>query len=225
MSSKEPSPLGGIFVLSAPSGAGKTTLNRRLFERYPRVAERLGFSVSHTSRPMRPGEVQGKDYHFVSAADFDAMVAEDRFLEWAMVHGDRKGTSLDEVARLRADDLDVLLEIDVQGARQVRRRVPEAISIFILPPSYGDLELRLRGRGSENQAQMDRRLADAVTEIRGCVDYDYVIVNDDLDRACEALAAVFLTARHRRDRMRGQIMEVLATLPSSSQAPESEAPA
>ena len=205
---------GGIFVLSAPSGAGKTTLVRRLFERYPAVAERLAFSVSHTSRPPRPGEVHGRDYYFVSAEEFLGMVSRERFLEWAMVHGEHKGTSLDEVERLRAAGSDVLLEIDIQGAEQVRRRLPEAVSVFVLPPSYDELDRRLRARGSENEAQLERRLINAAIEIRGCRDYDYVIVNDDLERACEALAAVFLAARHHHDRMQDQISKVLDTLPS-----------
>ena len=210
----EPVPGGDLFVLSAPSGAGKSTLIRTLFERFPELARRLAFSVSHTTRPAREGEVDGRHYYFVDEATFRSMIEGGRFLEWADVHGHFKGTSLDEVERLRAAGKDVLLEIDVQGAAQIRRRVKGAVSVFVLPPSYQALERRLRGRGSESEKQILRRLRDAVVEIRECVDYEYVILNDDLTDACEALAAVFHARRFHHDRMQSQIQRVLKTLPA-----------
>ena len=213
---QEPAYGGDLFVLSAPSGAGKSTLIRMIFERFPELARRLAFSVSHATRAPRDGEIHGRHYYFVDSAEFETMIEQGRFLEWAEVHGNYKGTSLDEVDRLRAAGRDVLLEIDVQGAAQVRRRVQGAISVFILPPSYGALERRLRGRGSESEAQIQRRLQDAVTEIRASREYDYVILNDDLTAACEALAAVFHARQFHQDRMQAQISRVLGTLPESA---------
>ena len=213
---EEPSYGGDLFVLSAPSGAGKSTLIRMIFERFPELARRLAFSVSHATRAPREGEVDGRHYYFIDKPTFEGMIEENRFLEWAEVHGQYKGTSLDEVERLRAAGRDVLLEIDVQGAAQVRRRVQGAVSVFVLPPSYSALERRLRGRGSESEAQIQRRLEDAVTEIRASQDYDYVILNDDLTAACEALAAVFHARQFHHDRMQSQIQRVLRTLPAAS---------
>lgn len=204
---------GDLFVLSAPSGAGKSTLIRMLFERFPELARRLAFSVSHATRPAREGEVHGQHYYFVDDASFQSIIAGGGFLEWAEVHGHYKGTSLEEVNRLRAAGRDVLLEIDVQGARQVRQRVQGAVSVFILPPSFSVLERRLRGRGSDDESQIRRRLRDAGEEIRESVSYDYVIVNDDLSEACEALAAIFHARRFHQDRMQPQIQRVLNTLP------------
>lgn len=212
----EPAYGGDLFVLSAPSGAGKSTLIRMIFERFPELARRLAFSVSHTTRPPREGEVDGHNYHFVTKEEFESMIEEGRFLEWADVHGHYKGTSLDEVNRLRTAGRDVLLEIDVQGAAQVRRRVQGAVSVFVLPPSYGALERRLRGRDSDSEAQIQRRLRDAITEIRASLEYDYVILNDDLTAACEALAAVFHARQFHQDRMQSQISRVLGTLPESA---------
>ncbi len=207
---------GDLFVLSAPSGAGKSTLIRMLFERFPELARRLAFSVSHATRPARKGEVHGRHYYFVEEPTFRQMIEQGSFLEWAEVHGHFKGTSLDEVERLRAAGRDVLLEIDVQGAAQIRDRFEGAISVFVLPPSYAVLERRLRGRGSDSEEQIQRRLRDAVNEIRQCVDYEYVILNDDLAAACEALAAVFHARRFHHDRMQPQIQRVLHTLPDDS---------
>ncbi|MEM6793351.1 MAG: guanylate kinase [Acidobacteriota bacterium] len=203
---------GDLIVLSAPSGAGKSTLVRSVFEHHPDIRERLAFSVSHATRPPRPGEVDGRDYHFVDEARFRALIEADGFLEWADVHGHLKGTSRAEVERLRASGRDVLLEIDVQGAAQVRRLDSTSISVFILPPSYGELERRLRGRGSDSAEQIARRLADARQELRGVCDYDYVIVNQDLSRAREALASVFRSRHHRRHRMQRDIDSILGSL-------------
>ena len=139
----------------------------------------------------------------------------DGFLEWALVHGQYKGTSLAEIERLRRQGKDVLLEIDVQGAAQVRAKIPDALSIFLLPPSRAELERRLRDRGLDTEAQIERRLGDAAAELPQVEEFDYVIVNGDVGRAARALAAVFLAGRHRRDRMRPEIERILAGLPES----------
>ncbi|MEM9553772.1 MAG: guanylate kinase [Acidobacteriota bacterium] len=209
---------GDLWLLSAPSGTGKTTLLRTAFDRSPSLAEGLAFSVSHTTRAPRPGEVDGRDYYFVSEDEFAALVAADGFLEWADVYGQRKGTSRAEVERLLASGRDVLLEIDVQGVRQVRERRPGCASLFVLPPSFQTLEERLRARGSDDPEQIERRLAAAVVEIEAAASYEYVIVNDDLDRACEALTAVLLAGRFRRRRMARQIDGLRTTLPDPSRS-------
>lgn len=208
---------GELFVLSAPSGVGKTTLIRRLFEHHRQVAESAVFSVSYTTRAARPGEVDGRDYFFVSRDEFEGMIAGERFLEWAVVHGRHYGTSREAVERELARGRDVLLDIDVQGARQVGSRCPEAVSIFILPPSFEILERRLRGRASDGPEQIERRLRTALEEIREHGRYDYVIVNDHLDRASEALAAVFLARRCRRPRAQLRIDRILASFPRPGQ--------
>ncbi|NDY41639.1 guanylate kinase [Dissulfurirhabdus thermomarina] len=184
---------GDLFVISAPSGAGKTTLCRRL------LAEVAGldFSVSHTTRPPRPGEVDGRDYHFVDREVFEAMRARGDFLEWAEVHGNLYGTSRQAVSAALAAGRDVLLDIDVQGAREIRRVFPGACYVFILPPSLEALEARLRGRGSEDEAAAALRLANARRELHAASEYDYVVVNDELDAACEGLRAI-VTARRLR---------------------------
>ncbi len=211
-------PAGGeLFVLSAPSAAGKTTLIRRVFEDYPHLAETVTFSVSHTTRPPRDGEVDGCDYHFVTGDEFDRMVAGGRFLEWAVVHGRRYGTSAEAVDRCLASGSDVILDIDVQGALQVFRLRPEVPSIFILPPSFEVLEERLRGRGKDDPAQIERRLKTAREEMHYYRRYDYAIVNQDLDRASEALAAVVLARRCRRPRMQTRIERVLDRFPLPDQ--------
>ncbi len=200
---------GELFILSAPSAAGKTTLKNRLFSRHRELARRLAFSVSHTTRPPRSGEVDGKDYHFVDRREFEALIAVDGFLEWAVVHGRHYGTGRAEVEKLCRSGTDVILDIDVQGARQVLERQPQVPAIFILPPSYGELERRLRCRGLDDAEQIERRLLAAREEMEYLDSYDYVIVNDDLDRATEALAAILLARRLRRSRMHNQIARVL----------------
>ncbi len=205
---------GEIIVLSAPSGAGKTTLIRRLFARYPRVAGAMRFAVSHTTRAPRRGEVDGRDYYFVSRREFEDLVAADGFLEWAVVHGRHYGTSFAAVEPELERGHDVILDIDVQGARRIRTRHPEVVSIFIMPPSLEILEGRLRRRALDAAEQIERRLRTAVEEVQEHESYDYVIVNDDLERASEALAAVFLARRFRRPRMRRRIAKILEQFPN-----------
>ncbi len=209
MSKQEDSGRGELFILAAPSAAGKTTLKNRLFSHHPELARRLAFSVSHTTRPPRAGEVDGRDYYFVDSREFEGMIEADAFLEWAVVHGRLYGTSRAEIEKRCRDGADVILDIDVQGAKQVLAQQPEAPSIFILPPSYEEMERRLRSRGLDDDAQVERRLHNAHEEMRYLESFEYVIVNDDLDRATETLASILLARRHRRDRMQSQITQVL----------------
>lgn len=182
---------GNLYVVAAPSGAGKTTLVRMLLEREPAVR----LSVSYTTRPPRPGEQNGREYHFVDVDSFRGMIERHEFLEWAEVHGNFYGTSKKWIAdRLTAGE-DVLLEIDWQGAQQVRELFPEAIGIFILPPSMEELTRRLTGRGTDAADVIARRLAAAQAEMRHVGEFDYVIINDLLDRALDDLHAIVRATR------------------------------
>lgn len=208
-------PKGELFILSAPSGAGKTTLIQNLLNGGPRCPG-LAFSVSHTTRKPRPGEVDGRDYHFVDQATFERMIVDDRFLEWAEVHQCFYGTSVDEVFPRLAQGLDVLLDIDVQGTERVLERHPEAHSIFVLPPSYEALAARLAQRGLDDPEQISRRLAVSLWEIKRYDRYRYVIINDDRERASEALVAIILEKRHRRERIEGRVLEILKSFQEGS---------
>jgi guanylate kinase len=201
---------GELFILSAPSGSGKTTLIDALLRSGHGADGRLAFSVSHTTRAPRQGERDGEDYTFVDRPTFEAMVAAGRFLEWAEVYGNLYGTSMDEVIGRLARGVDVLLDIDVQGAESLMRRFPDAHGIFILPPSYAALVARLRQRGLDEAPAIARRLALSLSEIERYDRYEYVIVNDEADRAGEALAAIILEKRQRRERMGERIAAVLA---------------
>ncbi len=186
-------PLGTLYIVTAPSGAGKTTLVHAVLEREPGLA----LSVSYTTRPPRPGEVDGRDYRFVSREEFLRLRDGGELLEWAEVHENYYGTSRTWIETQLQQDRDVLLEIDWQGARQVRRMFPHAVSIFILPPSLEALEARLRGRGTDSEATIARRLAAAREEMRHVEEFDYVIINDRLERAIDELTAVVRAARLR----------------------------
>ncbi len=174
------------LVLSAPSGAGKTTIARRLHDRRGDVV----FSVSATTRAPRPGERDGVDYHFVAEDGFRRMIAAGELMEWAKVHGCYYGTPLANVRQARERGEYLLLDIDVQGARQIRAAVPEAVHVFILPPSGEALVERLVGRGSEDDAKVQHRLRNALAEIATAAEFDHVVVNDDLDAAVEDVNAV-----------------------------------
>jgi len=182
---------GMLFVVSAPSGAGKSTILHRVLAEIPAVA----FSVSHTTRPPRPGEEHGRDYFFVSPDEFTAMRRAGAFLEAAEVHGNWYGTSRDAVGGLQAKGLDVLLDIDVQGAQQVRATGMPAVFLFIVPPSLAELETRLRGRGTDGEEVIRRRLANARQELLAASRYDHIVVNDDLDQAVAMVQAVILARR------------------------------
>jgi guanylate kinase len=204
---------GELFILSAPSGSGKTTLIQSLMKGGFAGFGGVAFSVSHTTRKPRQGELDGQHYHFVDHATFQAMIAEDRFLEWAVVHDNYYGTSLDEVMPRLAAGIDVLLDIDVQGAERVMARYPEAHGIFVMPPSYHDLEVRLNRRGLDNSEQIAKRLSVSLSEIKRYDRYHYVIINDDANRASEVLAAIILEKRQRRERMLGRVQEILRNFP------------
>jgi len=201
---------GALVVIAAPSGAGKTTLVRALLERLPAIR----FSISYTTRPPRPAERDGVDYRFVTEDEFQAMVAAGEFLEHAQVFDHWYGTSKAGVEALRRAGHIVLLEIDWQGARQVRRAAPDARTIFIVPPGVPELEKRLRGRGTDSEAVIARRLRDSVSDLGHWDEFDYVIVNDDLARAADELAAVVAgdAPANRRDdpAVRRQMARILA---------------
>lgn len=184
---------GTVFVVSAPSGAGKTSLVQAVRRRLPD----LGFSVSYTTRPPRPGEEHGVHYFFVDKGTFAKLMEHGEFIEHAQVFGEYYGTSKSQVQGMLREGRDVILEIDWQGARQAREAIPSCLSVFILPPSRQALQERLQGRGSEDEAAMARRLADAREEISHYNEYDYLIVNDDMQEALDLFEAVIRAGRQR----------------------------
>jgi len=191
---------GILFVVSSPSGGGKTTLCRRLLEEMPGIV----LSVSHTTRLPRKGEQDGREYHFVGLKDFALMRSAGEFLEWAEVYGRFYGTSRRAVEAILAGGNDVLLDIDVQGALQIRGHCPDAVLVFVLPPSLEELRLRLAARGTEDPAAIENRLAAAKMELAQLHRYDYSVTNDDLDEAYRALAAVLVAERCRVSRRAGE---------------------
>ena len=199
---------GELFLVSAASGGGKSSLIRSVLDRLD--PDSATFSVSHTTRAARAGEHDGRDYHFVTRPRFDAMVAESRFLEWAEVHGNRYGTSEGAVLPFLDRGVDVFVDLDVQGAGQLIDRFPEAQSVFVLPPSYAVLADRLRRRGLDDPAEIQRRLGVALREMRCYESYRYVIVNDDLGRASAALESIVIDQRHRRTRLEPRIVDIQA---------------
>jgi guanylate kinase len=198
---------GLLFVVSAPSGTGKTTVVERLVEVQPRLVK----SRSYTSRPARPGETDGVDYNFVSRPEFEALVGRGEFLEWADVFGNLYGTSRSETERRLAEGDDVVLVIDVQGARQVRATKRDAVAVFVLPPSFQLLEQRLRGRSQDSDGAIARRLETARQEIAAVREYDYVVVNDELDRCVSELQAIVTAERARLGRRMAAIAPIVRT--------------
>ena len=186
-------PTGRLYIVSAPSGAGKTTLCNELTARMPT----LGHSISHTTRKPRPGEVDGQHYYFVDAERFRAMADSGGFVEWATVHGNLYGTSKAEIGRLLGQGKDVILDIDTQGAMQIRGSGTDGVFVFILPPSMEVLESRLRGRESDDDAEIRKRLKRAADEIRDYDKYDYMIVNDKFEDALDRLRAVIVSDKCR----------------------------
>jgi len=211
MSSSVPGQRGLLFVVSAPSGTGKTTVVERLVEVCPQLVQ----SRSYTSRPRRSGETDGVDYNFVSRPEFEGMVARGEFLEWADVFGNLYGTSRPEIeARLEAG-VDLVLVIDVQGARQVRQRKQDAVAVFVLPPSFEALERRLRGRSQDPSGAITRRLETARSEVEAVREYDYVVVNDELDRCVSEICAIVTAERARRARRLPLVAPVIRTFEES----------
>ena len=199
---------GTLFIVAAPSGAGKSSLVNACLARDPHIR----LSISFTSRAPRPGERHAEHYHFVDAATFEGMVAAGDFFEHALVHGDWKGTARQSVEPQLAAGRDVLLEIDWQGAGQVRRQVPEAVSVFILPPSTGALEQRMRARGQDSEETIARRLAAAREEISHHADFDYIVVNEDFGTAVDEMCAIFTASRLRREAQQQRHARLIASL-------------
>jgi guanylate kinase len=187
---------GSLFIVSAPSGAGKTTLLREVRSRLPDVK----FSVSFTTRPPRPGEENGKDYFFISEEEFLKGIRENRFAEWARVHGNYYGTDRHMIESWIAGGQDVILDIDVQGARELKCQYPQSVAIFILPPSWGELERRLRLRGTDTEDVIEKRLRNAARELEEAFWYDYLVVNDEIPKATDQLVAIITSSRCRTNR-------------------------
>ena len=198
---------GLLFIVSAPSGTGKTTLVERLVQMTPH----LRMSRSYTSRPARAGERDGVDYNFITRDRFEAMIREGAFLEYAVIYGNYYGTAAADCERDLVAGEDVVLVIDVQGARQVRARALENIGIFVLPPAAGVLEQRLRGRSKDTEEQIRRRLEVACREVSDYAAYDYVVINDDVEASVARLHAIVLAERVRVERMRPAAEDVIAT--------------
>jgi guanylate kinase len=198
---------GILFVVSSPSGGGKGTLIHRVLNRVPE----LSYSVSYTTRAPRTGEVDGVDYFFVSPEQFEQLVADDEFLEWARVHGNLYGTSRAQVLKEIGERRDIILEVDVQGAASVRKLLGDSVSIFIVPPSFETLRQRLVARGTDSPVELELRLRNAPIELRQYVAFDYVIVNDDLERASDQLAAIVYAERSRRKRQEQEVRRVAET--------------
>jgi guanylate kinase len=219
--SSEPAPgarRGLLFVVSAPSGTGKTTVVERLVHVLPDLA----LSRSYTSRAARPGESDGVDYNFVSRARFEEMVAANAFLEWADVFGNLYGTCAADAERDLGLGRDLVLVIDVQGARQVRERCLGTVGVFVMPPSFAVLERRLRGRSKDAEAAIQRRLATARAEVAAFTEYDYVVVNDELEACVERLRSIVVAERTRLRSARGQAEQIVNTFQQVSlNVPES----
>lgn len=198
---------GSLFVIAAPSGAGKTTLTRMALAQSPRLA----LSISTTTRAPRPGEQDGVDYHFVSVATFKQLQTAGEFLESAEVHGNFYGTTRRGIEALLSKDRDVILEIDWQGAQQIRKIYPESVGVFILPPSLDVLERRLQGRGQDSAEVIARRVANAREELRHLDEFPYVIINENLDEALTELLAVFAAARVRLENQTQRAASLVAS--------------
>ena len=188
---------GLILILSAPSGAGKTSLCRELFKTFPDMKE----SVSYTTRTPRTGEVDGEAYHFVSHAEFERMVKEDAFAEWATVHNNMYGTALRTLEEARKNGIDLVLDIDCQGALRLKEQFNGGVYVFIMPPSMSELRRRLEHRSTDVQEVIERRITRAAEEIKEARWYDYIIINDDFDIACQELASIVTAHRRKTFRM------------------------
>lgn len=201
---------GELFIVASPSGGGKTTLIRRVITSLAAEGRQAHFSISHTTRPPRPSERNAVDYHFVDRATFSAMVSRREFLEFAEVHRNLYGTSRAEVESRLEQGCDVFLDIDVQGARQVRGSIPEAVKVFVFPPSRAELERRLHARRQDDPATIALRMRNALKEMREYAEFDYVIINDRLEEATRALASIIASSRLRPARMRLEVEAITA---------------
>ena len=199
--------MSAVFIISAPSGSGKSTLVNRLMQEVPNLC----FSISYTTRAPRGHEAQGTSYHFTSREDFESRLANHEFLEHADVFGNYYGTHKSELTKARAGGKDLVLDIDVQGAAQLRESIPDAVTIFVLAPSRQILEHRLRYRGEDSDQVIARRLADAAREIRNYCLYDYVLINENIDESAKTLASIVRAERVRRTRIEDKIRPILKT--------------
>jgi guanylate kinase len=198
---------GILFIISSPSGGGKGTLIREVLRTVPNI----GYSVSFTTRAIRDGETDGKDYFFVAQTEFEKLVKQGEFLEYANVHGNFYGTSLRQIERETAAGRDIILEIDVQGAESVHRLVPQAVRIFILPPSYSVLRERLILRRTESEAELAVRLQNAQTEVSRYKEFDYIVINDDVVKATVDLQSIIIAERLKRERQEAGVQEIIKT--------------
>lgn len=203
-----------VFIISAPSGSGKSTLVHRLLQTVPG----LTFSISYTTRPPRPSETNGVDYVFISRPEFEARLARNEFLEYAEVFGNYYGTNRDSFENAVREGKDLLLDIDVQGARQLKVAIPEAISIFVLPPSREVLEQRLRSRSQDSEAVIERRLKGAAAEVRNYTQYDFVLINRELEESAARLASIVKAERLRKARMEEEVRPILESFESQKES-------
>ncbi len=204
-SSNAESGRGMLIVVSSPSGGGKGTLIDRVLKTVPGV----GYSISYTTRPPRQGEQDGREYFFVSTATFEEMIERGEFLEWANVYGHLYGTNLAQIKRERSAGCDIILEIDVQGAESIRHKIADSVTVFILPPSFELLRERLLARGTDSPSDLERRLRGAPAEVEQYKYFDYVILNDDINRASSQLASVIYAERARRERQEERLKDTL----------------
>jgi len=194
-----------VFIISAPSGSGKSTLVHRLLQTVPK----LTFSISYTTRPARPAEANGVDYVFITREEFETRLARSEFLEYAEVFGNYYGTHRESFERAIQEGRDLVLDIDVQGARQLKVAIPEAISVFVLPPSRDVLEQRLRARSQDSEEVIQRRLRGAAAEVRNYTQYDYVLINREIEEAAARLASIVRAERLRKARMEEEVRPIL----------------
>lgn len=201
---------GGVFIISGPSGSGKDTLLKKLFEKCPE----LKFSISSITRGMREGEVEGEKYNFISREKFESMIKEDKLLEYNVYVNNYYGTPREPVEKAVAENKDIFIEVDVNGAESIRQKLPEAISIFVMPPSFEELKRRLSGRGTETEEVINLRMAESLGEIKRAVEYDYIVVNDDLSTAVLDVIAIIKGSKYALKRQKNIIDEVLRNVKS-----------